>query len=132
MDRRGQKVRHGARVDYVGTRIGDALSAGRAVRSVEQPVVTLEGLRARREEILRIAAAHGARNVRVFGSVARGQARPDSDVDFLVELEPNRTVLDLSSLILDLQAALRRKVDVVELGRTSPAAELIEREAVPL
>src|SRR3954470_8646086 len=56
------------------------------------PAPTLEELRARREEILRIAASHGAGKVRVFGSVARGQARPDSDVDLLVEFEPRRTV----------------------------------------
>ena len=57
--------------------------------------LTLEDLRARRDEILRIAAKHGAHNVRVFGLVARGQARPDSDIDFVVEFDPERTVLDL-------------------------------------
>lgn len=94
--------------------------------------LTLEELRTRREEILRIAARHGARNVRVFGSVARGRARPDSDVDFLVELAPDRTVLDLSGLILDLREVLDREVNVVEIGRTSPIAKRIEREAVPV
>ena len=95
---------------------------------------TLASLRARREELLRIAAAHGAHNVRVFGSVARGQARPDSDIDFLVEFEPDRTVLDLSGLILDLEEALGRRVDVVELRHpASPAAAArIQQEAVPL
>jgi predicted nucleotidyltransferase len=95
---------------------------------------TLEELRARREAILQIAATHGASNVRVFGSVARGQARPDSDIDLLVELEPGRTVLDLSSLILDLEDALGRKVDVVENRRSSssPAGARIEAEAVAL
>jgi uncharacterized protein len=97
-------------------------------------IPTLTELRARREEILRIAATHGATNVRVFGSVARGQARPDSDLDLLVELEPGRGVLDLSSLILDLEDALGRKVDVVESQRPSPspAGAQIEAEAVPL
>jgi uncharacterized protein len=94
--------------------------------------LTLADLRARRDEILRIAAAHGAHGVRVFGSVARGQARPDSDVDFLVELEPGRTVLDLSGLILDLQDALGREVNVVEVGRLATLTDQIEREAVPL
>jgi uncharacterized protein len=67
---------------------------------------TLTDLQSRRNQIMRIAAAHGAHNVRVFGSMARGYARPDSDVDLLVEFEPGRTVLDLSGLILDLQDAL--------------------------
>lgn len=93
---------------------------------------TLEELRARRAELLRIAAARGARSVRVFGSVARGEARADSDVDFLVELEPGRTVLDLSELILDLQEALGRAVDVVQIRQPSPLTERIQREAVPL
>lgn len=93
---------------------------------------SLEELRARREEILRIATARGAANVRVFGSVARGEAGPASDVDFVVELAPERTLFDLSELILDLEAALGRRVDVVELTRPSRVADRIRREAVPL
>lgn len=67
-----------------------------------------------KEEILRIAAKYGAYNVRVFGSVARGEARPDSDVDFLVELEPERTLLDQIALMQSLEELLGRKVDVTE------------------
>ncbi|MBD2434348.1 MULTISPECIES: nucleotidyltransferase family protein [Fischerella] len=67
-----------------------------------------------KEEILRIAAKYGAYNVRVFGSVARGEARPDSDVDFLVELEPQRTLLDQIALMQSLEELLGRKVDVTE------------------
>jgi uncharacterized protein len=93
---------------------------------------TLEDLRARRQEILRVAANRGARNVRVFGSVARNEANPDSDIDLLVEMEPGRTALDLSELILDLQEALGRRVDVVEIRRSSPHAEQILREAIAL
>jgi uncharacterized protein len=73
-----------------------------------------EILKAYREEILRIAAKYGAYNVRVFGSVARGEARPDSDVDFLVELEPQRTLLDQIALMQSLEKLLGRKVDVTE------------------
>ena len=73
-----------------------------------------EILKANREEILRIAAKHGAYNVRVFGSVARGEATLDSDVDFLVELEPQRTLLDQIALMQSLQELLGRKVDVTE------------------
>jgi len=97
-----------------------------------EDIPTLDGLRARRGEILRIAECRGARNVRVFGSVARGEARVDSDVDLLVEMEPGRTVLDLSELILDLEERLGRRVDVVELQRVTPRAAQILREAIAL
>ncbi|MBP5975018.1 MAG: nucleotidyltransferase family protein [Brasilonema angustatum HA4187-MV1] len=73
-----------------------------------------EILKAYREEILRIAALYGAYNVRVFGSVARGEARLDSDVDFLVELEPQRTLLDQIALMQSLEELLGRKVDLTE------------------
>ena len=60
------------------------------------------------------AAEHGARNIRVFGSVARGEANADSDVDFLVELEPGRSLLDQGALIQDLEELLGCRVDVIE------------------
>mgnify|MGYP001559670917 CR=1 FL=1 len=72
-----------------------------------------ELLRSKREEILRIAARYGARNVRVFGSAARGEARPDSDIDILVEWEPGRSLLDHVALMQDLEDLLDTKVDVV-------------------
>jgi predicted nucleotidyltransferase len=67
----------------------------------------------KREQILAVAAKYGAFNVRVFGSVAEGTADERSDVDFLVELEPGRTLLDLGGLLMDLQELLGRRVDVV-------------------
>jgi hypothetical protein len=70
-------------------------------------------LRDKREEVLRIAAQHGARNVRVFGSAARGEASDGSDVDLLVEMEPGRSLLDLAALRNDLMDLLGREVDVV-------------------
>jgi len=69
-----------------------------------------------RREIERAAAAHGAREVRVFGSVARGEERPDSDVDFLVTLEPGRSLLDLARLEIELERLLGRRVEVVTPG----------------
>ena len=72
-----------------------------------------ELLAAKRQEILAIAARHGARNVRVFGSVARGEARPDSDVDLLVEVGPDRTFFFPGGLIADLEELLGTKVQVV-------------------
>ncbi len=86
-----------------------------------------------REEILAIATKHGARNVRLFGSVARGEAGPDSDVDILVELEPGRSLLDLSGLLLDLQDLLGCKVDVVPDDSLHwYVRDRVLREAVPL
>lgn len=71
-----------------------------------------ELLKSKREDILEIAARHGARNVRVFGSVARGEADEKSDVDFLVEMEPGRSLLDMGGLLMDLRDLLGRDVDV--------------------
>jgi predicted nucleotidyltransferase len=100
--------------------------------SEQREIPTLAALRARRDEILRIAAARGAYNVRVFGSVARGDARPDSDIDFLVDFEPGRDVLDLSELILDFEEALGHSIDLVHVRRQTATAVQIQREAVPL
>jgi predicted nucleotidyltransferase len=94
--------------------------------------LTLAALRARRDDILRIAAVYGAHDVRVFGSIARSEAGPGSDIDFLVNLEAERTLFDLSGLILDLEDALGHSVDVIEITRPSPMAQRIEREALPL
>jgi predicted nucleotidyltransferase len=66
-----------------------------------------------RDEILRIAARHGAYNVRVFGSQARGEAKPDSDLDLLVEVGPNRSPWFPAGMIADLEELLGCKVDVV-------------------
>ncbi|HRT32222.1 MAG TPA: nucleotidyltransferase family protein [Anaerolineae bacterium] len=90
-------------------------------------------LRSQREAILHTAARYGAFNVRVFGSVARGEARADSDIDLLVELEPGRSLLDLGGLLMDLQALLRCKVDVVTENSLRPRVrERVLQEAVPL
>jgi predicted nucleotidyltransferase len=90
-------------------------------------------LKSRREEILHIAASHGARNVRIFGSVARGEADEQSDIDLLVEFEPGRSLLDHAGLWLELQELLGCKVDVVsERGIKPRIRERVLREAVPL
>ncbi len=92
-----------------------------------------ELLKAYREDILRLAERHGARNVRVFGSVARGDAGPKSDVDFLVDLDGRRSLLDLAKLLVELEQLLNRKVDVVtEAGLRPRSRERILRDAVPL
>ncbi len=80
----------------------------------------LEELRGRRDEVLAIAARHGASNVAVFGSVARGDADERSDVDILVDLEAGRSLLDLGGLLMDLREALGRDVDVVTRAGLRP------------
>lgn len=87
----------------------------------------------KRGEILRLAAKHGARQVRIFGSVARGEARPESDVDFLIDLAPGRSLLDHAALVLDLEQLLGCEVDVVtERGLRPRIREQVLKEAVPL
>ena len=89
--------------------------------------------RDKRERILEIAAKHGARNVRVFGSVARGDAKAGSDVDFLVELEKGKSLLDQAGLLIDLEKLLGCHVDVVtDRGLRSRIRERVLKEAVLL
>ena len=90
-----------------------------------------EILKGKRDEILRIASSYGARNVRVFGSLARGQAGPDSDIDLLVKLEPGRSLLDLIGIKQDVEDLLGCEVDVVTEAAISPyLREHVLREAV--
>jgi hypothetical protein len=78
-------------------------------------------------------SGRGARNVRVFGSVARDEARADSDVDFLVDLDPDRSLLDVGGLAIDLSLLLDRPVDVVtEAGLRERIRSRVVREARPL
>ncbi len=71
-------------------------------------------LREKRDDILQIAAKHGASNVRVFGSVARGEAGPDSDIDFLMDVGPVHSPWFPGGLIVDLENLLGRRVDIAE------------------
>jgi len=93
----------------------------------------IQALRERREEILQIAAKHGARTVRIFGSVARGEADAASDLDLLVEMEPGRSLLDLGGLLMELQELLGCRVDVVtEKGLRERIRDRVQKEAVAL
>ena len=90
-------------------------------------------LRSKRAEILKIAARHGARKVRVFGSVARGTARRNSDVDFLVDMEEGRSLMDRAALILDLERLLKRSVDVAsERGLRRVVRKEVLKDAIAL
>jgi uncharacterized protein len=92
---------------------------------------TLEELRARRDEIEEIAARHGVSNIRIFGSVARGDAREGSDVDFLVDIERGRSLLDLGAFYADLEDLLGCEIDVGTVIKER-LREQIEAELVPL
>jgi predicted nucleotidyltransferase len=94
---------------------------------------TLSILRSKRTEILALAAKHGASNVRLFGSVARGEDQEDSDVDFLVDMQETRSLFDLISLQQDIEKAIGRKVDVLTSnGINRYLKDRILNEAAPL
>lgn len=95
--------------------------------------MTLDELRAlKRDAILAIAARHGVTSIRVFGSFARGDAKPDSDLDLLIEAGPIRTPFFPGGLLVDLEEELGRKVDLTTPGALHPLIrDQILREAVP-
>jgi predicted nucleotidyltransferase len=94
-------------------------------------MTTEQLVKRKREEILRVSARHGARNVRIFGSVSRGEADEASDIDFLVEMEPGRSLLDLGGLQVELESLLGRPVDVVTVrGLKARIRSTVLREAV--
>jgi len=97
-----------------------------------RPSILRERLRERRSELLAAAVRRGASNLRVFGSVARGDDSAGSDVDFLVDFEASRSLVDVAGLILDLQGILGVPVDVVEASTLRPGDEDILAEAVAL
>jgi predicted nucleotidyltransferase len=93
----------------------------------------LEQIRAKRSDIMSVAIKYGASNIRVFGSVARGEANEQSDIDLLVDLEPGRSLLDHIGLMQDLEDLLGRSVDVA-----TPSAlherikDRVMQDAIPL
>ena len=90
-------------------------------------------IREKREAIIRLAGKHGATEVRLIGSVARGEARPDSDVDLLVKWSEGTSLLDQAALTLELEKLLGRKVDIASDGWVKPAIrESVYRDAVAL
>lgn len=98
-------------------------------------MLTREQIIEKREAILAVARRHGASEVRIFGSVARGEATDKSDLDLLVRFDPGRSLIDHGMLIEDLETLLGIKVDVVSEGALSPQdrfSNLLAREAVPL
>ena len=95
-------------------------------------MLTMEELRRRRAGILDLARRHGAHRIAVFGSVARGEARPDSGLDLLVGLEPGASLLDHGALVQGLEELLGLEVDVVTRNAPKPRHEHICAEAIDL
>ena len=90
-------------------------------------------LKQKREKVLETAARFGASNVRVFGSVARGEADESSDIDLLVNMEPGRSLMDLGGLLVELQELLGTEVDLVtEKGLRPRIREQVLKDAIPL
>ncbi|MGD9852062.1 MAG: nucleotidyltransferase family protein [Nitrospirales bacterium] len=96
-------------------------------------MTTTDLLRAKRDHIIPLSAKYGAHNVRVFGSVVRGESGPTSDIDLLAEMDQGRSLLDLIERSQELEAFLDRKVDILADEELSPyLEERIHAEAVPL
>lgn len=92
-----------------------------------------ELLREKREDILSLASQYGASNVRVFGSVARGEADAESDIDLLVDMAPGRSLFDMGGLLMDLQEMLGRDVDIVTpQGLRDRIRDRVLKEAIAL
>jgi len=100
--------------------------------ATESKPLTLAMLRTHKSDILRVATAHGASNVRVFGSVARGTATPASDVDLLVDFQPGRTLVDHVRLWRELEALLGTSVDVISAGGLTERDDDIRADALAL
>ncbi|MFH1665808.1 MAG: nucleotidyltransferase family protein [Candidatus Omnitrophota bacterium] len=93
----------------------------------------IKELRENRDKIYDIASKYGAKHIRIFGSVATGQIHPDSDIDFLVDLSPGKSLFDLGGLLMDLHDLLGCEVDVVtETGLRPRIRSRILKEAIPL
>ena len=102
-------------------------------RSDKRHVISQQDILNRRESILAIAKRHGAHDVRIFGSVARGDVIESSDLDFIVRFDPDRTLFDHGGLIMDLRDLLGVKVDVVsEAGMRDRFRKHVMKEAIPL
>lgn len=117
----------------IATRILEEIAQQEKDALKTQPLSLNKLLQEKREDILRIAARYGASNIRVFGSIARGEADIKSDIDLLVDLEQGRSLLDLGGLLMDLQDLLGHKVDIVtEQGLRPRMKEQVLKEAISL
>lgn len=127
------RVSVNARQFGVGFALSSSLVVSFSPELAEEELGIKELLESRRNEILDLAGAYGAKNIRVFGSVARGETGPTSDVDLLVDMEKGRNLLDLVGFWQDVEELLGCRVDVITDGGISPyLRERIYAEAIPL
>jgi uncharacterized protein len=97
------------------------------------PSAITQQIQTQRQAILHLAQTYGATNLRIFGSVARGEDTPTSDLDMIIDLEPNRSLFDLGGLAMDLQDLLGCPVDIVtEKGLKQRIRDRVLREAINL
>jgi len=120
-----------ARLTPGGHRRYDIAEVAAALKPEPAPP-SLERLRSLRTRLRSLARRHGATSLAVVGSVARGQARPGSDLDLLVDFEPGRTLLDVAALVDDLESALGCPVDVITGGAARGRLAHLRDEAIPL
>ena len=124
-------VQKNGRIEVRADTLPEGANVEVTVRTVRAP--TLETVRNHRDAILQLATRYGASNVRVVGSVARGETDAESDVDLLVDLEPGRSLFDLGGLMADLETLLGGNVDVLtERGLRPKVRELVLRDAQAL
>lgn len=120
-------------VNFCGWRVFRTICCKWRGQRYNPAMVTVESIRHRRQEILDIAARYGAHDVRLFGSVARGDQTEASDLDLVVRFDPDRSLFDHGGLLMDLRELLGMKVDVVsEEALTGRFGQLVRKEAVPL
>jgi len=112
--------------------VADRVASDITVPTPSRRAPTLADVQSQRRRVVRACQQHGASHPRVFGSVARGDARPDSDIDILVDLERGRTLADVVALQEDLETVLRREVDVVTSGAAKGRMATILDKAVAL
>jgi len=133
-ERRARDARHRfLSPDPSGNSVTRAKTVLSCLATTERIMALAALLGQKRQDVLRIAGKYGARRVRIFGSVARGEADSQSDIDFLVDLDPGRSLFDLGGLQFELEALLGCPVDVVtERGLKPRIRERVLREAVPV
>ena len=96
-------------------------------------MITRDSIRQKRDAILEIAHRYGAHDIRIFGSVARGDAVESSDLDLLVRFDPDRSLFDMGGLVMDLRDLLGIKVDIISQGALEGRfGEIVSKEAIPL
>lgn len=103
------------------------------IRWYNHKSMTRQALQHKRDEMLDLARRHGAHDLRIFGSVARGEATESSDLDLLVRMDPDRSLLDLGALVMDMRDLLGIRVEIISEGALRGRfGQVVSKEAIPL